>query len=265
MPRKKINGTMLHYEESGTGPETVIFAHGLLWNNRLFDSQVAMLKDHFRCITFDFRGQGQSAVAESGYDMDTLTDDVVALIESTNSFPCHFIGLSMGGMIGMRLAIRHPELLKSLVLIGTSADSEPKENLGRYARLNFIARWFGFGLIAKQVMPIMFGQKFLKDPARIQQRNEWHQHLMANHRMGATRAVKGVIARAAVYEQLDRITIPTLIMVGDQDVATSLVKSERMHARIQGSQLRIISGAGHTATIEEPESINIALKTFLLG
>jgi len=263
MPRLCVNGATIHYEEHGTGPETIVFAHGLLWSGRMFDRQVDALKDRYRCITFDFRGQGQSEVTATGYDMDTLAADAAALIESLRCAPCHFVGLSMGGFVGMRLAIHRPELIRSLILMETSADPEPRENVGRYRMLNFIARWLGLRLVADQVMPIMFGVKFLNDPTRAQERAIWRERMIANHRIGISRAVQGVIDRQGVYDQIDRITAPTLIIVGDQDVATPPDKSRRIHARIRNSTLVVIPGAGHTSTVEEPDAVNAALRRFL--
>jgi pimeloyl-ACP methyl ester carboxylesterase len=243
--------------------ETIVFAHGLLFSGRMFENQVNTFKDRYRCITFDFRGQGQSGVTESGYDIDTLYEDTVALIEALRCSPCHFLGLSMGGFVGLRLAIRRPELIKSLMLLETSADPEPEENLPRYKMLNFVARWFGLGLVVNKVMPIMFGKKFLDDPQRTELKKRWRQHIINNHKIGITRAVKGVIFRQGVYDQLDQIKTPTLIIVGDQDVATVPAKSERMHSRIPGSKMVIIPGAGHTSTVEEPEAVNAELEEFL--
>ena len=263
MPKLQINDAEIHFEEHGAGPETIVFAHGLLWSGRMFDNQVNALQDRYRCITFDFRGQGQSEVTESGYDIDTLSEDAAALIEALQCAPCHFLGLSMGGFAGLRLAIRRPALLKSLMLLETSADPEPEENLGRYRLFNFVARWLGLRLVADRVMPIMFGEKFLSDPGRTKEKEEWRERMIANHRIGITRAVKGVISRAGVYDQLDKITTPTLIIVGEQDVATVPAKAERMHARIRGSKLVVVSGAGHTSTVEEPGAVNAALEAFL--
>jgi pimeloyl-ACP methyl ester carboxylesterase len=195
--------------------------------------------------------------------MDTLTEDAAALITALGCAPCHFVGLSMGGFVGMRLALRHPSLLRSLALLETSADPEPAETIGRYRLLALIARWFGLRIVAGRVMPIMFGEKFLNDPARAQLRQELQAALVRNHRIGITRAVTGVIERAGIYEQLDAIRVPTLVVVGDQDVATVPARSERIHAQIAGSRLVIIPGAGHTSTVEEPEAINQVLLAFL--
>jgi len=169
----------------------------------------------------------------------------------------------MGGFVGMRLAIHRPELIRSLILMETSADPEPRENVGRYRMLNFIARWLGLRLVADQVMPIMFGAKFLNDPTRAQERAIWRERMVANHRIGISRAVQGVIDRQGVYDQIDQITAPTLIIVGDQDVATPPDKSRRIHERIRNSTLVVIPGAGHTVTVEEPDAVNAALERFL--
>jgi 3-oxoadipate enol-lactonase len=265
MPRIEIQGVELYYEEQGSGAETIVFAHGLLWSGEMFAAQVAALRGRYRCVTFDFRGQGRSAVTRDGYDMDTLAADAAGLIRSLGCAPCHFVGLSMGGFIGMRLAIRHPELLRSLILLETSADPEPRENLARYRFLCFVARWLGLRPVAAPVLKIMFGRKFLDDPERARERAEARRKLIANDRIGITRAVHGVIDRQGVYDRLDRIRVPTLILVGDQDVATVPAKSARIQARIPGSTLRIIPGAGHSSSMEEPAAVNRDLAEFLAG
>lgn len=265
MPHIELNGAKIWYEDTGGEGETILFAHGLLWSREMFEDQIKYFRDRYRCVSFDFRGQGKSEVSETGYDMDSLTLDAVELIKKLDCGPVHFAGLSMGGFIGMRLAIRHAELLRSLTLLETSADPEAEENAPKYKMLNFIGRWFGFGLVAGKVMPIMFGRKFMEDPERADLRQRWRQMLIDNDRVGTTRAAKGVIYREGVYGQLGSINVPTLIIVGDQDTATVPAKSERMHAAIDGSALVYIEGAGHSSTIEEPAQVNAAMDEFLAG
>jgi pimeloyl-ACP methyl ester carboxylesterase len=264
MPVLRVNGANLYYEERGAGPETVVFAHGLLWSARMFDDQVAAFSTRYRCISFDFRGQGASEVTAGGYDMETLADDAAALIEALGAAPCHFVGLSMGGFIGMRLAVHRPELVRSLVLMETSADPEP--NVAKYRALGAVVRVFGrlgMRMVMPRVMRIMFGRKFLEDPARAADRRLWKKRGLANDPVGVTRALQGVIDRRGVHEEIVRITAPTLVMVGDQDVATVPAKAERIAARIPGARLIVIPGAGHTSSAEEPELVNRALADFL--
>jgi pimeloyl-ACP methyl ester carboxylesterase len=261
MPCIRINGNELHYDEAGTGPEAVVFAHGLLMSGRMFDAQVAALKDCFRCITFDFRGQGHSEVAQAGYDMDSLTEDAAELIRALSAGPCHFVGLSMGGFVGMRLAVRHPELVRSLVLMDTAAGKEPY--WFRYHLFRLMSRWLGPRAVASRIMPILFGRKFLNDPAREELREQWRQRLLANNRSGVFRAAGGVINRQGCEELLGRITVPTLILVGEDDRATPPEKSRFLQEHIRGSRVEIIPAGGHSLSVEEPEAVNEALRRFL--
>ena len=263
MPLLDVNGTRLYYEDSGGSGPPIVFSHGLLWSGRMFDKQVAALKDRYRCITYDHRGQGQSDVWKvDAVDMETVYADALGLIGKLGVGPCHFVGLSMGGFVGMRLAARRPDLLRSLSLLETSADPEPVENAPRYKLLNFIARWFGLGLVGKRVMPIMFGRTFLEDPSRAAERAEWERRLKANRR-DIWRAVNGVIHRRGVYEDLARVKTPTLVLVGEEDTTTVPAKAERIHGAIAGSKLVKLPRGGHTSTVEEPELLNAALVAFL--
>jgi len=263
MPSLSVNGASLHYTDEGRGAETIVFAHGLLFSGRMFDAQVAALKDRYRCITFDFRGQGQSEVTRSGYDMETLTEDAAALIRALGAAPCHFVGLSMGGFVGMRLGFRAPDLLRSLIFIGTSADPEPAANVPRYRLLTLIARWLGLGIVSGRVVPIVLGKTMLNDPARKALRREWVDRVVVNDKVGITRAVGGVIDRAGVYEEIGAIRVPTLVIVGEEDTATVPAKAERIAARIPGVRLVRIPRAGHSSTIEEPAAVTGAIDAFL--
>ena len=263
MPYLSLNGVELHYTDTGGGGAAIVFSHGLLFSGDMFEAQVAALSPRYRCITFDHRGQGKSEVGVRGYDMDTLAEDAAALIRALDIGPCHFVGLSMGGFVGMRLAVRHPGLIRSLTLVDTSADAEPSENVPRYRLLNVIARWIGLWAVISRVMPIAFGRTFLNDPARTDERARWRKAILSNHRVGITRAVNGVIRRAGFYAELPKITQPVLIIVGEEDVATVPAKSERMHEAISGSRLIVVPGAGHSSTIEQPVAVNEALSSFL--
>jgi pimeloyl-ACP methyl ester carboxylesterase len=114
-------------------------------------------------------------------------------------------------------------------------------------------------------MQIMFGRTFLNDPARRQQREQWRGYLIANNQTGISRALRGVIEREGVYEKLGKIRVPTLVIVGEEDVATVPAKAERIQEAIPGARLVRIPNAGHTSTVEEPEAVNRAIEEFLAG
>jgi pimeloyl-ACP methyl ester carboxylesterase len=260
MPHIEINNCRYHYTITGEGKETVVLSHGLLWSERLFYKQVAELKAGYRVVTYDHRGQGQSEVTKNGYDMDQLYEDAVALIEGLNLGKVHFGGLSMGGFVAMRLAARRPDLVKSLILMETSALEEPFKS--KYNLLTSLVKLFGVKVVTKPVMKIMFGDKFLNDESRIEERNEWTKELQKNKK-SIVKAVRGVIDRKSVADELSQITCPTLIMVGTQDKATIPEKAEFIHQLIPQSQLHYIEGGGHTACIEEPEQYNNIILNFL--
>lgn len=259
----KVNGAELYYEDQGAGPETMVFFHSLLFNCRMFDGQINALRDRYRCVAFDFRGHGKSEVTRDGYDMDTLTADTIALIKELDCAPCHFLGFSTGGFVGLRLAVKRPELLQSLILVDTSADPEPEDNLPKYKLLNLITRWVGPWAVSSRVMPIMFSQSFLSDPAKTHLQKEWRQHFVNNHKVGVTKAVEGVISREGVYGLLSEVGVPTLVLVGENDIATTPDKSERIHDAIPNSRMVTIPNSGHMSPVEEPEAVNAAINDFL--
>jgi pimeloyl-ACP methyl ester carboxylesterase len=263
MPMIRANGTGLYYEDTGGSGAPVVFSHGLLWNTTLFAPQVAGLKNRYRCIAYDHRGQGRSAddVGRT-IDMKTVTDDAAALIEALGLGPVHFCGLSMGGIVAMRLAISRPDLIRSLVLLDTTADPEPHKL--KYQMLNLIVRCFGFAAVVKAVMPALYGKSTLKDPARAEEVHEWQQRLAAN-RPSIWRAAAGVFERKSIYEELHNITVPTLVAVGEEDIGTPPVMAARIAGAIAGAKLMVIPGAGHGSTVEQPAIVTAAIGAFLDG
>ncbi|MGR3636020.1 MAG: alpha/beta fold hydrolase [Shimia sp.] len=260
MPFADLNGAHINYTDTGGDGDAVVFSHGLLHHGGMFAAQVAHLKGDYRVITFDHRGQGQSGITDDGYDMDTLSEDAAALIADLGVGPCHFVGLSMGGFVGMRLAARRPDVLRSLTLLNTSSEAEPASNRPKYAVMTFCARWLGLGSVVGSAMQSMFGQTFLKDPARAQERAFWRKSMASGDRIGITRAVKAVFAREGCEALLGQIDLPVGIGAGEEDVATVPAKSERIQAAIKGAQLTVFKGAGHSSTIETPDQVNALIE-----
>jgi 3-oxoadipate enol-lactonase len=263
MPMVTVNGTRLYCEDTGAGSEAVVFSHGLLWSGRMFDGQVAALRDRYRCITYDHRGQGQSELAAAGYDMDTLAEDAAALIRQLGAAPCHFLGVSMGGFIALRLAVRHPELVRSLLLLSTTAEAENPANRAPYEQTAQAARAFGMQAVADKLMPVMFGKKFLTAPNQAAVREEWLQRLLEVNPEGLYRTTQAVINRPSFAEEAAGIRMHTIIMVGDQDIPTPVEKSRRLAELIASAQLKYFEGCGHTLTIEEPQEVSRAIAEFL--
>ena len=262
MPTATANGIDLNYVESGQGARSVVFAHGLLLDHHMFEAQRLVLQDRYRVIAYDHRGQGDSAPAAGGYDMDSLTEDAVDLIRATGSAPCHFIGLSMGGFVGMRLAARYPELVRSLTLLNTSAMPESLTQRLRFRAMQAVVALFGPGPLMSQVLPVMFGASFRADPQRRDRLERWVHHVRSLPRR-IVGPVGGVIGRAAIIDELKYIRCPTLVLTGDEDHTTPPAQAERIVSQIAGARLVRLANCGHSSAIEAPEAVNRAIAEFL--
>jgi len=259
----KVNGADLHVVDSGGSGPAIVFSHGLLWSTAMWRFQLAEFGGRYRCIAYDHRGQGKSEVTRSGYDMDTLASDAAALISQLHAAPAHFVGLSMGGFVGMRIAARRPELLRSLVLMETASDREPWRSRPKYAAMNFFTRFVGTKPFVPVVMKILFAQPFLTDPERAALRSEMEQELAGERLTGMRRAVSGVTARKGVSAtELAKIRAPTLVISRELDSAVVPARSRRTASQIPGAKFVTIPRAGHTSALEEPEAVNRALRDF---
>lgn len=262
MPTATANGIDLHYVVSGAGAQTVVFAHGLLFDQHMFEPQQRALSGRYRVIAYDHRGQGDSAPTGGGYDLDTLTEDAVDLIRGTRSEPCHFVGLSMGGFVGLRLAARYPELVRSLTLLSTSASAEPWPRRLRYRAMQAVCALAGPGPLISTLLPVMFGTSFRSDPARRAELERWIHHVQSLPRR-IVGPVGGVLGRASVVSELKYIRCPTLVLVGDEDRTTPPAEAELLVREIRDARLVRLPRCGHNSAIEAPTAVSDAIAGFL--
>ena len=262
MPTLTVHGARVHYEDTGGSGAPVLFAHGLLWSGRMFAPQLEALRAEHRCVAFDFRGQGQSEVTADGYDMETLTDDAAALIEALGLAPCHFVGLSMGGFVGLRLAAYRPSLLRSLTLIASAADAEPRAHVPRYRALAAGIRAFGARPFVPRLMNVLFGESFLGDSSRVEERRARENELASVETVGGFRATEGVLTRRAVTHLLPSIRVRTQVLAGAEDRAVRPARGRATVDQIAGARFVEIPRAGHTTTLENPRAVTAALRGF---
>jgi 3-oxoadipate enol-lactonase len=253
-------GATIAYTDTGTpdgrpDAPTIVFGHGLLFSGWMFSAQVAALRSDYRCVAIDWRGQGASPVAASGYDMDTLTDDAAELIGRLGVGPVHWVGLSMGGFVGLRLAARRPELIRTLTVLNTSGHHESPRNAVQDLVLAAVYRTLGIGPVRAQVEKVMFGPSFRADPDSKRVTDEWMSQLSASPRGGVAAAVIGVVSRKPVLPELSRVTAPTLVAVGEYDKPTPPARGRAVAAAIPGARLEVIAGSGHSSTLERPDEV----------
>lgn len=267
MPMIDVNDTSLYYVDTGPGStgETIVFSHGLLWGTEMFEPQIEALRGRYRCIAWDHRGQGRSA---SDYrhtiGIELVWQDAVALLDALGVKQVTFAGLSMGGFVAMRVAARRPDLVKRLILLETAIGPEPLENVGRYRMLNAVYRTIPLGpkLLARRVGQIMLGKTVLNDAKRAADVARFMQ--LMTRRRDIWRAVNGVIDRAGIApSELASIRVPTLVLVGEEDVATPHARAQQIAAAIAGARLVTIPRAGHSSTVEEPAAVTAAITSFL--
>jgi 3-oxoadipate enol-lactonase len=267
MPTFRREGATIHYIDTGVpdgrpGADTVFFGHGLLFSGWMFHRQIAALRRTYRCVAIDWRGHGDSTASTTGYDMDTLSADAIALIDHLAFAPVHYVGLSMGGFVGLRIGARRPELLRSLALLDTSADAEDADAAARYRLMARIYRITGITPLRHTVERLMFGPSFLADPASRPTLDEWERHLRHCSRSAISDAVRAVADRASVEHEIGTIAVPTLVIVGADDVPTPPKKAQRIAERIAGSRLAQLPNCGHSSSLEQPEVVTRLLSVF---
>jgi pimeloyl-ACP methyl ester carboxylesterase len=262
MPILSVNDAELHYDDVGDGSETIVFIHGLMLASESYAAQRDAFRDRYRVVTFDLRGQGRSAKTTDRLDLDSLAEDTVALVEQLGLNTVHLVGFSMGSFIAMRIAARHPALVRSLTLIGPSADAEEPQNMPRYARLIRFVRWFGPRWIAPQMMRILFGDTYLKSSASDAERAQWLRYLKALPRE-LHRAAAASASRQAIGDELCRITAPTLVVSGSEDRPIHPERARAVHQGIAGSTFLPFARTGHAVMIERAAEFNERFGAFI--
>ncbi|MBI5105619.1 MAG: alpha/beta fold hydrolase [Solirubrobacterales bacterium] len=263
MPQTSLNGTTYAYTDEGEG-DLVLFGHGLLASKEMFDAQVAALKDRYRCVSVDWPGHGASGYRENGWDFYDMVEDSASLVRELGYDRAVFAGLSQGGMVFMRLALRHPELVRGLVLLDTSAGPEDPDSLPQYEQLRE-AMWKGDeemrAAATDAAQQVLYGATWrAEDPEGLAHEK---QLIMAHDRDGLNLACRAVFDRDEVVDQLGQISAPTLVICGEEDVATPPDRARQLADGIPGAELVMIPRAGHHSPIENPQPVTEAIEAFL--
>lgn len=255
-----VNGLSVHYTIEGpaTAP-VVMLSNSLASNLTMWDPQMPALTSRYRVLRYDTRGHGGTAAPAGPYTLETLAEDARGLLRALGIPRVHFVGLSMGGMIGQILGLECPELLQSLVLCDTMSQVPPEAKPLWEERIHTahtqgmeplveptVARWF--------TAPFRAQHPEVVDRIRTMIRSTSPQGYAA-----CCHAIAGL----NVTERLAAITLPTLIIVGEDDPGTPVAASRTIQERIPGSTLVILPAAAHLSNLEQPEAFNQALMQFL--
>jgi pimeloyl-ACP methyl ester carboxylesterase len=262
MPDITIRGARLHYQETGTGPETILFIHGLMLANESWEAQRDHFAQGYRVITYDLRGQGRSEHSRGGLDLDSLAEDAAELLRRLAPEGAHVVGFSMGSFIALRLGARHPGLVRSLTLIGVSADAESWGKMPAYAAMIALVSVAGVSPVAPRMMQILFGRSILADPARAALIARWRA-VVDDLPKSITRAAAASALRGSVAAEIGAITAPVLIVAGEEDHPVPLHHQQAVAAAIPGAVIEVVPVTGHAVMIERPDWFNARLARFL--
>ena len=252
------------YEQNGKG-EAIIFAHGLFVDHTILESQVESLKESYTCYSFDLAGHGKSTFSPNGWTREDMAEDFKKFILDNHIEKPTLVGLSQGGMVFMRLAVNHPELIGRLVLVGSSHLAEYPDRIPLWKERIEIFRNGDKSQIEAMIEGVqqaIVGKHFLTNHPALREKE---LQVMKNNNfqamIPATEAA--VINRTDVSGKLENITCPTLIVVGTEDHATPIEIAEEMKSKIQNASLAIIPGVGHHAPIEAAQLFTNELTAFL--
>jgi len=263
MPVASVNGTTYTYVDEGSGP-LIVFGHGLLAGREMFRAQIDALRDRYRCVSLDWPGHGDSGFAPGGWTMWDMARDAAALLEHLREPHAVFAGVSQGGMAFMRLALERPELVRALVLMGTSAAPEHPDGRPAYEQLTEGMRHGDEATrsaLMDTALTILFGSTWrAREPEALAAHKA---HMLTHDRQGQYLAAWAIFERDDLTGRLGEITAPTLVVCGTEDAATGPDASRALAEVIPGAELVWIEGAGHHSPVEEPAAVTRALETFL--
>lgn len=260
MPELVRDGATIHYQVSGAGP-TVVLGHSLLCDTEMWRGVEPRLAERYRVINVEARGHRRST-APGPFTLEDLAGDWLAILDREGGGRAVLIGLSMGGMTAMRLALRAPSRVAGMVLIDSNGDEEEKGKRFQYALMEMVYRRFGLiGPLARRVATLMLGETTRhRRPEVFEELKQMvarHDHAQVPH------ALRAVFKRGPILDRLSAIACPTLVLVGDEDRATPVVKSERLAAAIPGARLDVVPGVGHLSAMEDPDAIASRVLGFL--
>jgi len=254
----KANGIDINYEIEGDGP-VVTFSHSLACDLSMWDEQVRALKSRYRVLRYDTRGHGQSGAPAGAYSLDQLAEDLKGLLAGLGIGVTHFVGLSMGGMIGQVFALKHPAMVESLTLCDTTSRYAP----GAAAIWEERIRMVGAKGMEPMVAPTL--ERWFTAPFRARRKDlmervgGWIASTPPAGYIGCCHA----LPKIDVTDRLHTVTCPSLVIVGEEDPGTPVDMARDIHRALPAAELAILRSASHLSNMEQPEEFTHVLSGFL--
>jgi 3-oxoadipate enol-lactonase len=256
--KTRTNGIEINYEIEGSGP-WLTMSHSLACDLHMWDPQMAVLTGKFKVLRFDTRGHGQSSAPAGEYTLEQLADDVKGLLDSLGIRQTHWVGLSMGGMIGQAFALKYPGVFQSMVLADTISRRPPDAAKMWGDRIQ-TAREKGMDALVESTLARWFTEPYRNSRKDVMQRiGDGIRATPVNGFAGCCQA----IAKVDYLDRLKEIKCPALVMVGEHDHGTPPEAARVIAQNLPGAELRIIPSAAHLSNVEQTQVFNEAMLGFL--
>ena len=253
-----VNGIEINYAIEGEGP-VVTFSHSLGCNLSMWDAQAAALRGRYRVLRLDTRGHGQSGAPAGAYTLEQLAEDVHGLLGGLGIARTHFVGLSMGGMIGQIFALKYPEMVQSLVLCDTTSRYPAAAAPVWQDRIKTVEAK-GMEPLVEPTLSRWFTAPFrARRPDLMEQVGAMIRATPAQGYIGCCHA----IPKINVTDRLGAVACPALVIVGEEDPGTPVEMARDIHAALPSAELAILRSASHLSNLEQPEEFNRVLVRFL--
>ena len=254
----RANGIETYYEVEGDGP-VVLMSHALGTNVHLWDAQVAHLRGRYKIVRYDTRGHGQTSAPDGAYTLDQLADDAHALLEHLGLPQVHWVGLSMGGMVGQTFALRYPAMVASLTLADTTS-RYPADALAVWEGRIRVVRGQGMAPIAEANLGRWFTAPFRARRKDLMERvGSMIRATPAAGYIGCCHA----LPKINVTDRLEALTCPVIVIVGEEDPGTPIEMAREIHGALPQAELEILRAASHLSNLEQPDEFNRVLAGFL--
>lgn len=249
----------LSYSESGRGTPVVLL-HGFPLCSDIWSSQRKRLSERYRVVTPDLRGHGRSPAPPGIYTMDTLAQDVLALLDALEIQQAVLMGHSLGGYVTLAAWKRAPERFLALGLIASQAGADTEEGRqGRYQMVEKVAAG-GSQVVADAMLPKLFAPHLAVENTII---NQVRQMILSTPTAGIIGALQGMAERHDATGQLSEINVPMLLLSGNKDQLIPLEKAQAMASVIPNATLTVIENVGHMPMLELPLTTTMAISHFL--
>jgi pimeloyl-ACP methyl ester carboxylesterase len=255
---------ILHTDDRGSGPTTVVLLHGFPFNRSMWDAQIQALEPVCRVIAPDLRGHGASGdPGGPAFSIDDMADDVLETLEALGvHLPVVVGGLSMGGYVALSIAARAPHALRGLMLLDTKAPADPPEAAAtRHELANTMESTGNLSLVVRTMLPKLLAPASRESNPDLAPRVEAMIRGTTPRSIAAT--ARGLASRPDRTADLPHISVPTLVLVGADDAITPPDTAREMASALPHATLEIIPSAGHLAPMERPEVVNRAILAFL--